>query len=695
MFTETGKEPLKLDASKLKRHDRKRPLPEHIRAKLPKRPGLKEIERAMNFLKPIILAGFSSLLLAGSALAQPSPSPSYVSSPADLANHRYDAYPNGVWAGQPGTTLEPLFFRGQPGACPGGADGRLKVSSSRAGGAPAGCFLASFPGDVVPVVYAGAKCDGVTDDTVAIQRAINSLSALGAVNVTLPVGECKITDVLTLGAGQGIIGQGRFNSTIRISSDFNLAAAAVVNSPSTSGGNLFRSLQIFADQPNVATKGGMIQYPPLVKLNGPRTVFDDVRFSGAWDAVDATATNAGAMFFTFVEIGAINRGIQISGAQSFVHAGVLDFGFFGFSQGNRLTAYLNADAICWKSGEVDGLDVQSLTAYNCSVQIHNGPGATISPDFFGTVIMDGGNRYFNVSGGREVYVGQMHTKALGGDTVISVTEGSSLEIGYLDLFAGSTSTNPAVSVTGSGSRLTVYSGTALQTGLNAQSFYAGDGARLKILNTYHDHLTGGARTVPDILVEGASTRFFYSGNKVEARKGGATGTFLQVVNDNLNIYIANNDFQNWTVAFPTTILNGEYGPNKISNFTSVPTVSFATNGTFAPVYDSASTVYTFLGARRVHVTSTIQFDTNAYTGASGAFQFTPTLPFAPAQGTAVTIAYISNVTFSGYVTAEIQTSGHIQLRVNATGAAAVAAGTTQIPANTNDIVLRVEFVVRY
>ena len=46
----------------------------------------------------------------------------------------------------------------------------------------------------------GAKCDGTTDDTTAIQNAINSLPASGGI-VLFPVATCRISTTLTIGNG--------------------------------------------------------------------------------------------------------------------------------------------------------------------------------------------------------------------------------------------------------------------------------------------------------------------------------------------------------------------------------------------------------------------------------------------------------------------------------------------------------------
>lgn len=57
-----------------------------------------------------------------------------------------------------------------------------------------------FKSDIINVKDKGAKGDGVTDDTLAIQAAINSLPAEGG-TIFFPIGDYVITDTLTIGNG--------------------------------------------------------------------------------------------------------------------------------------------------------------------------------------------------------------------------------------------------------------------------------------------------------------------------------------------------------------------------------------------------------------------------------------------------------------------------------------------------------------
>jgi len=64
------------------------------------------------------------------------------------------------------------------------------------------------------VVKYGAKCDGSTNDTTAVNKAIAAAVAAGGGEVLFPPRTCKANAVLTLGYGVKLKGSGRYNSVL-------------------------------------------------------------------------------------------------------------------------------------------------------------------------------------------------------------------------------------------------------------------------------------------------------------------------------------------------------------------------------------------------------------------------------------------------------------------------------------------------
>lgn len=91
--------------------------------------------------------------------------------------------------------------------------GRLGISAGPGQAIPFSILGARFS-TVASVTNYGALCDGTTDDTAAIQAALNT-----GLNVVLPVGTCKITGALTIQVvGTTFKGQGIASSTLTSSS---------------------------------------------------------------------------------------------------------------------------------------------------------------------------------------------------------------------------------------------------------------------------------------------------------------------------------------------------------------------------------------------------------------------------------------------------------------------------------------------
>lgn len=103
-----------------------------------------------------------------------------------------------------GNGAGPLNFKLSGSACPlntGAGDGGSQVPRTVDGK----CWLAVFPAWGVDARWFGAKCDGTTDDAVAIQAALNTLGA-----VMLPPRACRLASGVTVPGNTRLMGAAAF-----------------------------------------------------------------------------------------------------------------------------------------------------------------------------------------------------------------------------------------------------------------------------------------------------------------------------------------------------------------------------------------------------------------------------------------------------------------------------------------------------
>lgn len=164
----------------------------------------------------------------------------------------------------------------------------------------------------------GAVGDGVADDTVAIQAAIDT-----GLPVFIPPGIYLVSSVLTLGpAEQTLYGAGRSETFIKVSTAFDLnpvTSPAVFNVyrpvPSTDPTETFISdLSIDFTHPGAALRASLTSYPPAIRAHGkPRCRFERLRITQAMIAFDLTG-NSGGTDLDDVEVSSFVYGIQLDGS---------------------------------------------------------------------------------------------------------------------------------------------------------------------------------------------------------------------------------------------------------------------------------------------------------------------------------------------------------------------------------------------
>ena len=154
-------------------------------------------------------------------------------------------------------------------------------------------------------------------------------------------------------------------------------------------------------------------------------------------------------------------------------------------------------------------------------------------------------------------------------------------------------------------------------GAYGQPFAQVAGGVLGFSNSDFTYPTAAARTVPYLYQTGGALRAL--GNRsTTGGPNGSTSSMIAYTADGAGNFAQGNDFYGWTPQLSFTTAVGYYDFNEPLTFTATP--RFATNGTFSPTV-TTNTAYYFIKGNYVDFNLDLGWDTNAYTGASGAFSF--------------------------------------------------------------------------
>ena len=291
----------------------------------------------------------------------------------------------------------------------------------------------------------GAVGDGVTDDTAALRAAL----ATGK-NVLLSKGIFKVTDMLTLGAGQFLMGanpvENGYGSTLSIPATFNLSALGVVRFGHPIGGGITNLCFDFYQNTALTTRADVIQYPPAIYATGStRFILDLIRISRAWRGIQMTG-NVGGAYIGRAELGALEKNIVIDGSLDFIHMGSIHVWPFGTAGTGMYNVWTDGETTAIDATRVDGLNIAQLACFT-SKCVFSGVGTSIQviPVLIGALQLDGDGSVVECSY-KDVTINSLYSsKSAKTVPTISVTSGS-VDIGnghFLELGVG-----PVIQVTG-------------------------------------------------------------------------------------------------------------------------------------------------------------------------------------------------------------------------------------------------------
>lgn len=146
--------------------------------------------------------------------------------------------------------------------------------------ATAGAWVRVFNSQV-NVKWFGATADGVADDTVPIQKAINYAASLGGAEIHLPSGSYKTTATISLSGSNGLslVGSGEANTFIK--PNFLTGNVIEVNTPS--GGMEAISIRGMTFDPSVTkTSGAIIYVQGTTNVVSIENIYIKKGFDGVW-----------------------------------------------------------------------------------------------------------------------------------------------------------------------------------------------------------------------------------------------------------------------------------------------------------------------------------------------------------------------------------------------------------------------------
>ena len=282
----------------------------------------------------------------------------------------------------------------------------------------------------------GVVGDLVADDTVACNAA-------GSTNYIINIAGLKMR-ILDKVVFNYLRGNTVTDSYFSAGTQFNLSATSILRLNKNDGSSILGGVGVRCAQLDSSDPADVIQYPYALDFEGiTRVNIDKFRCSGAWLGVNALGNTGGAKIDT-LEVGALSKGLHINGALDFWHATTLHFWPFGIAALTNLYTLYGENTIAARFGQVDGLDIKTLSTFKCKVITEAGSSAGPFGNI-GALQLDGAYSRLDFSAGHLSLASLYSTSDVDNDRIVYCT-GGVLNIATHDItpWTSAVSTTPAV-----------------------------------------------------------------------------------------------------------------------------------------------------------------------------------------------------------------------------------------------------------